>query len=70
MRQQLADQLIPILERADKIRGAVLTVIEANGSVTTSLVFGTDHGVAMIGALEISKDQIKAGMTVGPAPTA
>ena len=69
MKKQLADQIVPILERADQLRGAVLTVIEANGSVTTSSTFNTDQAVAMIGALDISKDQIKAGMTVGPTPS-
>lgn len=69
MKQQLIDQFGPLMDRADKLRGAVLTVIEANGSITTSTVFAADQAVTMLGALDISKDQIKAGMTIGPVPS-
>lgn len=69
MKQQLIDQFGPLMDRADKLRGAVLTVIEANGSITTSMVFAADQAVTMLGALDISKDQIKAGMTIGPVPS-
>lgn len=43
-------------------------MIERDGSVSTSLNFHTDQAMAMLGAVEIAKDQIKAGLSFGPTP--
>jgi dsDNA-specific endonuclease/ATPase MutS2 len=49
--------------KADQIRGMAITVINEQGHVSTLLTYGNDQAMAMLGAIELAKDQIKAKLT-------
>lgn len=68
LEEQIEAALSAVKDRASTIRGIAITVIERDGSVSTSLNFHTDQAMAMLGAVEIAKDQIKAGLSFGPTP--
>lgn len=68
LEEQIQLALSSLQERACTIKGVAITVIEFDGSVSTSLNFMTDQAMAMLGAVELAKDQIKAGLSFGAHP--